>query len=594
MGIGEDVELRVAGHVATGSGAAHHGELPDLGDKIRSQHQHHGDIGQRADGRDHQRRRGLLEKAHEGVDCMEVLDGPFRIRKSRTSQSVGTVHMFRRHGLPHQRPGATRIDRSILAPRRLDYPARIAARVLDRNVPGDRRDAEDIDGVRQGECKEERQGVILARIAIEDDRKWFHGSRKVRLASPSCIGRNNEANRQSNKSGYQSAMTVPTRANWNYPTEIRFGAGRISELADACRSLGMTRPLLVTDPGLAGLDMVADALDSVEAAGLGTALFSGIHPNPLGSDIESGLQHLHSGSHDGIIAFGGGSAMDAGKTIAFMASQTLPMFSFEDKGDNWKRANHDAVLPVVAVPTTAGTGSEVGRAAVVIDEAKRTKRILFHPRMLPGVVIEDPGLCVGLPPSITAWTGMDALAHCLEAFSAPGFHPMADGIALEGMRLVKDWLSAAVADGTDLEARGNMLVAATMGATAFQKGLGAIHSLSHPIGALFDTHHGRTNAVVMPYVIAFNRDAITERYRDLSRYLDLGNSGIDSVMEWVLELRRTVGIEHTLAEIGVDDHLTDEVVRQGLDDPTAATNPRLLHKDNLERLFLDALEGRLD
>ena len=286
--------------------------------------------------------------------------------------------------------------------------------------------------------------------------------------------------------------------------------------------------------------------------------------------------------------------MDAGKTIAFMAGQTLPMFSFEDKGDNWKHANHDAVLPVVAVPTTAGTGSEVGRAAVVIDEAKRTKRILFHPRMLPGVVIEDPGLCVGLPPSITAWTGMDALAHCLEAFSAPGFHPMADGIALEGMRLVRDWLSAAVADGTDLEARGNMLIAATMGATAFQKGLGAIHSLSHPIGALFDTHHGRTNAVVMPYVIAFNRDAITERYQDLSRYLDLGNRGIDSVMEWVLDLRKTVGIEHTLAEIGVDDHLTDEVVRQGLDDPTAATNPRPLHKDSLKRLFLDALEGRLD
>ena len=389
-------------------------------------------------------------------------------------------------------------------------------------------------------------------------------------------------------------MTAPERANWTYPTEIRFGPGRISELADACRSLGMSRPLFVTDPGLSGLDMVGEALESVKAGGLAVAKFSDIHPNPLGSDIEAGLDRLRSGGHDGIIAFGGGSAMDAGKTIAFMAGQTLGMFFFEDKGDNWTHANHDAVLPVVAVPTTAGTGSEVGRASVVIDETERSKKILFHPRMLPGVVIEDPELCIGLPASITAWTGMDALAHCLEAFSAPGFHPMADGIALEGMRLVRNWLPAAVADGTDIEARGHMLIAASMGATAFQKGLGAIHSLSHPVGALFDTHHGRTNAVVMPYVIAFNRDAVAGRYRDLARYLDLGGKGVDSVMEWVLNLRRTVGIEHTLAEIGVDDSLTDEVVRQGLDDPTAATNPRPLDGDGFRRLFLDALAGRLD
>ena len=389
------------------------------------------------------------------------------------------------------------------------------------------------------------------------------------------------------------AMTVPESVTWNWPTEIRFGAGRIAELAETCGILGMARPLLVTDPGLAGLDMVTQALGDIRAAGLQADLFCDISPNPSGSDITRGVGHLNSGDHDGVVALGGGSAMDAGKTIAFMAGQTLDIFVFEDKGVNWQRANHGAVLPIIAVPTTAGTGSEVGRASVIIDEAERTKKILFHPWMLPSIVIEDPRLSVGLPPSITAWTGMDALAHCLEAFSAPGYHPMADGVALEGMRLVKEWLPVAVNDGANLEARSNMLVAATMGATAFQKGLGAIHSLSHPVGALFDTHHGRTNAIVMPYVITFNRNVVEARYRDLSRWLNLGSGGVDAVMDWVLDLRRTIGIEHTLGEIGVDDHDVDEIVRQGLADPTAATNPRPLTDDTFRQLFLDALEGRL-
>ncbi len=393
--------------------------------------------------------------------------------------------------------------------------------------------------------------------------------------------------------GIDDAMTLPESATWSWPTEIRFGPGRVSELADACRALGMSRPLLVTDRGLAGLDMVTRILDDARGRGLEANLFCDISPNPVGSDITRGVERLKSGDHDGVVALGGGSAMDAGKTIAFMAGQTLDMFVFEDREGNWRRANDETILPVIAVPTTAGTGSEVGRAAVVIDEARRTKKILFHPRMLPGIVIEDPRLSVALPRSITAWTGMDALAHCLEAFSAPGYHPMADGIALEGMRLVKEWLPVAVSDGANLEARANMLVAATMGATAFQKGLGAIHSLSHPVGALFDTHHGRTNAIVMPYVIAFNREVVDTRYRDLSRWLGLGSGGVDAVMDWVLDLRQTLGIEHTLGEIGVDDHNVDEIVRQGLADPTVATNPRPLTDDTFRQLFLAALEGRL-
>ncbi|MBT6509110.1 MAG: iron-containing alcohol dehydrogenase, partial [Rhodospirillaceae bacterium] len=366
--------------------------------------------------------------------------------------------------------------------------------------------------------------------------------------------------------------TMPS-ANWSYPTAIRFGPGRIRELADAARAVGMSRPLLVTDPGISGLPMISVAVASNEADGLPTTVFSEIQGNPVGADVERGLDVLRSCGHDGVIVFGGGSAMDAGKTIAFMAGQTRSMFDFEDRGDNWTLADPDAILPIVAVPTTSGTGSEVGRATVIIDESDQTKKILYHPRMLAEIVIEDPELTIGLPANITAWTGMDALAHCLEAYSAPGYHPMADGIALEGMRLVKEWLPVAVADGGNIPARGNMQIAATMGATAFQKGLGAIHSLSHPIGALFNSHHGRTNAVVMPYVMAFNRDSVAERYGALARYLDLEGGDFDAVMQWILQLRETVGIEHTLADIGVDDSKTDLVVSQAVNDPTAGTNP---------------------
>ncbi|MBN36802.1 MAG: alcohol dehydrogenase [Rhodospirillaceae bacterium] len=389
-----------------------------------------------------------------------------------------------------------------------------------------------------------------------------------------------------------TTATLPA-ANWSYPTAMRFGVGRISELAESCRSVGITRPLTVTDPGIAGLPMISDAVAANDAAGLPTVVFSDIQANPVGSDVDRGLEVLRSGGHDGVIVFGGGSAMDAGKTIAFMAGQTRSMFDFEDRGDNWTLADSDTILPIVAVPTTSGTGSEVGRASVIVDESDQTKKILYHPRMLPGIVIEDPALTVGLPANITAWTGMDALAHCLEAFSAPGYHPMADGIALEGMRLVKDWLPVAVGDGGNLDARGHMQVAATMGATAFQKGLGAIHSLSHPIGALFNTHHGRTNAVVMPYVMAFNRDAVADRYAQLARYLDLPGSDFDAVMGWVLALRQAIGIEHTLADIGVDNARTDTIVAQAVNDPTAGTNPVPLNIDNLASLFANAMEGRL-
>jgi alcohol dehydrogenase class IV len=380
---------------------------------------------------------------------------------------------------------------------------------------------------------------------------------------------------------------------WNYPTAMRFGPGRIAELAEACKGLGMRRPLLVTDPGLAALPMLRDALAANEAAGLPTGLFSDIKPNPVGRNVEDGLAVYREGGHDGVIAFGGGSGLDAAKAVALMAGQSRPMWDFEDLGDNWSRADPEGIAPIVAVPTTAGTGSEVGRASVIVNEDTHTKVIVFHPKMLPSVVISDPELTLGLPPHVTAATGMDALAHCFEAYCAPGFHPMAEGIAVEGMRLVKDWLPTAYRDGANLEARANMLVAASMGATAFQKGLGAIHSLSHPIGALYDTHHGLTNAVVMPYVMTFNRAAIEERMGRLAAWLGLPEPSYQAVMDWVLALRSELGIAHSLRDIGVDDGRTDEVCEMAAADPTAPTNPLPIGAAECKVMFLDALEGRL-
>jgi alcohol dehydrogenase class IV len=324
--------------------------------------------------------------------------------------------------------------------------------------------------------------------------------------------------------------------NWNYPTKMIFGPGRIAKLAQACRSAGMTRPLLVTDPGLAKLPMVESALAANRDDGLPTEIFADVKGNPIGRNVSDGVAQFRAGGHDGVIAFGGGSGIDAAKAIALMSGQNRPLWDFEDVGDNWTRADVAGIAPIVAVPTTAGTGSEVGRASVIVQEESHSKKIIFHPDMLPRVVISDPELTVGLPAHITAATGMDALAHCFEAYCAPGYHPMADGIAVEGMRLVRQWLPRAVAEGSDIEARANMLAAASMGATAFQKGLGAIHSLSHPIGAIYDTHHGLTNAVVMPYVMAHNRPAIAERMERLAAYIGLDQHSFAGVRRQIPSL----------------------------------------------------------
>ncbi|MEX0349719.1 MAG: iron-containing alcohol dehydrogenase [Paracoccaceae bacterium] len=372
--------------------------------------------------------------------------------------------------------------------------------------------------------------------------------------------------------------------NWSYPTAIRFGAGRIAEIGEACAAAGITKPLLVTDKGLADLPVTQSTLDLMEAAGLGRAMFSDVDPNPNDVNVAAGLTVYRDGGYDGVIAFGGGSGLDLGKTLAFMAGQTRTLWDFEDIGDWWTRADPEGIHPIVAVPTTAGTGSEVGRAGVITNSETHEKKIIFHPKMLPAQVICDPELTVGMPKFITAGTGLDAFAHCVEAYCSPHYHPKSQGIALEGMRLVKEYLPRAYADGGDLEARAHMMSAAAMGATAFQKGLGAIHALSHPVGAHHHTHHGTTNAVCMPAVLQFNRPAAEGVLTQAAAYLGI-EGGFDGFCAYVDALNASLGIPKTLTDLGVSNPDLDVLVRDALNDPSTGGNPVEMTPENTRRLF---------
>ena len=379
-------------------------------------------------------------------------------------------------------------------------------------------------------------------------------------------------------------MTLTANSNWSYPTAIRFGCGRIAELPNVCREVGIKNPLLVTDRGLADMAITSLALDILEEAGFGRHIFSAVDPNPSDRNLAEGIKVYTEADHDGVIAFGGGSGVDLGKMIGFMAGQTRPIWDFEDIDDWWKRADANAIKPIIAVPTTAGTGSEVGRASVITRTDTLVKKIIFHPKVLPSVVIADPELTVSMPPFITAGTGLDAFAHCVEAYSSPHFHPMAQGIALEGMKLVINHLPTAYQDGGNLEARGQMMSAAIMGATAFQKGLGAIHAMSHPIGALFNTHHGTTNAVCMPAVLALNAPAIHERFDQAASYLGI-QGGFDGFCDFVQQLNDQLNIPRTLSGLGADPSQLDTLITRALDDPSCGGNPVPLHQDNLRWLF---------
>lgn len=374
------------------------------------------------------------------------------------------------------------------------------------------------------------------------------------------------------------------KMNWSYPTAIRFGAGRISELAEACASAGMKKPLLVTDRGLANLPITQNALDILDGAGMGRAMFAEVDPNPNEKNLTAGVAAYKAGGHDGVVAFGGGSGLDLAKMVAFMHGQTRDVFDYEDVGDWWTRADADVISPIIAVPTTAGTGSEVGRASVITNSVTHEKKIIFHPKVLPAIVIADPELTMGMPPAITAGTGMDALAHCIEAYSSPFYHPMSQGIALEGMRLVLENLPRVMADPNDLEARSHMMSAAMMGATAFQKGLGAVHALSHPVGAIYGTHHGATNAVFLPAVMRFNAEKIADRFDAAAAYCGVAG-GFDGFVARVASLTEELGLPTRLSAMGVGDDRFEDIAAASLIDPSAGGNPiKLTHAASVEIL----------
>ena len=378
--------------------------------------------------------------------------------------------------------------------------------------------------------------------------------------------------------------------NWNYPTLIWFGLNRVNEIQIACNNLNITNPLIVTDPGILKTDIISKLKNSLNK---NTNIYSEVQGNPTGSNVMNGVNIFNSRKHDGVIAVGGGSAMDVGKGIAFMNGQSRPLWDFEDIEDYWTRADSNKICPIIAVPTTAGTGSETGRAGVFTKEDTHEKKIIFHPKMLPEIVILDPDLTLALPPSLTAFTGMDVLAHCIEAYSSLCFHPLSQGIALEGISIVKKYLVRAFKDGSDIEARGNMLAGSSMGSTAFQKGLGAIHSLSHPVGAIYNSHHGLTNAVFMPYVLERNREAIEEKIIAVSKYLNLHDTTFEGFMNWILDLRNILEIPHTLKDLIGENIKLEAMSKMALNDPSTGGNPIILNQEDFFQLYKDAYDGKL-
>ena len=383
------------------------------------------------------------------------------------------------------------------------------------------------------------------------------------------------------------------KINWNYPTSVWVGENRIKDLVEACKNLNISSPLFVTDKDLINLDMTKKIILENKKKFNNFAIYSNFSGNPIGENVEEGVVEFKKNNCDGVIAFGGGSGLDVGKAIAFMSGQSRPIWDFEDIGDYWKRADENNIAPIIAVPTTAGTGSETGRASAIINKENGVKKIIFHPKFLPSIVILDPVLTIDLSPRLTSATGMDALAHNLEAFCAPGFHPMADGIALEGMRLIKKSLLTAVKNGKDLNARADLLAAASMGSTAFQKGLGAIHSLSHPVNAQFNVHHGLSNAIFMPYVLSFNRSLIEKKIVSICDYLYLDKS-FESFLNWILDLRKELKIPHKLSEVIETSKIDLKILSQmALDDPSTATNPKKLTIDDMKILYEHSISGKL-
>jgi alcohol dehydrogenase class IV len=386
---------------------------------------------------------------------------------------------------------------------------------------------------------------------------------------------------------------------WNYPTEIFCGAGALDTLAERCLLLGMRNPLLVTDPGMLPLEPLALLKAHLQQADITFAVFSDIASNPSMADVARGVATFNAGKHDSLIALGGGSAMDAAKGISLSAVDPEGLVRFE-----WSQiiAHYPSLadfprlgLPkLIALPTTAGTGSELGREAVLTQSEQNIKRVISHPELLPATVILDPVLTRGLPGALTAATGMDALTHHIEAFCSPLYHPMSSGIAVEGIRLIQQHLTDAHVDGQNIVAREGMLVASAMAAVAFQKGLGGVHALAHPLGARYHKHHGLLNAILLPYVLIANQQAISEDITRLARYLELKQPDFAGFLDWVLGLRKQLGIPHSLGEIGLDAEAAVWVGEQALADISSSdTNACVLDAAAYSQIFRNAVEGVL-
>ena len=388
-------------------------------------------------------------------------------------------------------------------------------------------------------------------------------------------------------------MALLQNTNWNYPTAVWFGHGRVADIVAACAQMGMERPLIVTDEALVQLPIMEDLLTPLQEASIAYSLYSNVQPNPTGENVEAGVAVYRENSCDGVIAFGGGSALDAGKTIAFMSGQSLPLWDFEDIGDNWSRAEEDGIAKTIAIPTTSGTGSEVGRATVITQSESHAKKIIFHPEMMPSLVILDPNLTYNLPKHITAWTGIDALVHAIEAYLAPGFHPMADGIAMECIRMIKENLTTAYHEPHNAPARAQMIVAAMMGATAFQKGLGSVHSLAHTLGGLYNMPHGLANSIILPYALKQNSPAIEARMETLCKFLDIPNPSTESFIAYVFDLRKELGIPHTLVEADIPEERIEEIGKIAYCDPSTGSNAMPVTSKDFEALFTMCCQGAL-
>ncbi len=368
--------------------------------------------------------------------------------------------------------------------------------------------------------------------------------------------------------------TMLTSHDWGFPVPIAYGPGRLTEIGQRCVAMGIRNPLIVTDHGSRNLEFISRLQTFLAAAGLTSALFCEISPNPIDSEISFGRAAFRNGTHDAIIAIGGGSAMDGGKAICLTANNSIDLWDFEFEQPAPKIASKNAFPKLITIPTTAGTGAETESTGMVTHSVKAMKFCVWHPDLKPSLALLDPELTVGLPANMTAWTGADALVHAIEAFLVPGFNPLCDGLALEALSLISTWLPVVVAEPQNITARGGMHVGSCLAGISFLKGLGLVHAISHMIGAEFNTHHGLTNAIILPVVLRFNLPGMQDKVRRMAEAMGMSDHSIDGFITAVEAMLDEIKIPKSLGEIGVPIDCAARIATKALKDSAARTNPR--------------------